>query len=81
MDTSDILARPHRMNAERETPFVEGFATELASVGHSALTINGYLVLLCYKLCTFVSISLALRSVMQYVEIDEPPPDVFLAPA
>jgi len=44
MDTSDILARPHRMNAERETPFVEGFATELASVGHSALTINGYLV-------------------------------------
>jgi len=43
MDTSDILARPHRMNAERETPFVEGFATELASVGHSALTINGYL--------------------------------------
>ena len=39
------------------------------------------LILLCYKLCTFVSISLALRSVMQYVEIDEPPPDVFLAPA
>ena len=55
MDTSDILARPHRMNAERETPFVEGFATELASVGHSALTINGYLVLLCYKLNTFAA--------------------------
>jgi hypothetical protein len=43
MDISDILARPHRMNAGHETPFVEGFATELASVGHSALTINGYL--------------------------------------
>ena len=42
MDISDILARPHRMNVGRETPFVEGFATELASVGHSALTINGY---------------------------------------
>jgi hypothetical protein len=39
------------------------------------------LILLCYKLYTFVSITLALGSVMQYVEVDEPPPDVFLAPA
>jgi hypothetical protein len=34
------------------------------------------LVLLCYKVCTFVLISLALRSVMQYVEVDEPPAEV-----
>jgi hypothetical protein len=39
------------------------------------------LVLLCYKLDTFVSITLALGSVMQYVEVDEPPPAEFLASA
>ena len=40
-----------------------------------------FLVLLCYKLYTLISISLALALVMPYVEVDEPPPDVFLAPA
>jgi hypothetical protein len=39
------------------------------------------LVLLCYKMCTFIPISLALALIMPYVEVDEPPPDVFLAPA
>lgn len=43
MEISEILARPHRMDPGRETPFLEGFASELASVGHSSLTINGYL--------------------------------------
>jgi hypothetical protein len=39
------------------------------------------IVLLCYKLSTLISISLALALVMPYVEVDEPPPDVFVAPA
>jgi hypothetical protein len=42
---------------------------------------NSFLVLLCYKLDTFVSITLALGSVMQYVEVDEPPPAECLASA
>jgi hypothetical protein len=50
MDISDVLARFHRMSAGRETPFVGGFATELASVGHSALTINGYLARISHRL-------------------------------
>jgi hypothetical protein len=42
---------------------------------------HGLLVLLCYKVDTLVSITLALGSGMQYVEVDEPPPAEFLASA
>jgi hypothetical protein len=43
MNISEISARPHTMNAGRENPFVKGFASQLAAVGHSSFTINGYL--------------------------------------
>jgi hypothetical protein len=42
---------------------------------------NKFLVLLCWKLYTFVAVTLALGSVMQYVEVDEPPWVEFLASA
>jgi hypothetical protein len=40
-----------------------------------------FLVLLCYKMSTFISNFLALALIISYVEVDEPPPDVFIAPA
>ena len=43
MDISELLARPHHMNPGCATPFLGGFATELASVGHTWLTINDFL--------------------------------------
>ena len=47
---------------------------------HRVLRKTG-LALLCYKMYTLISISLAQALVMPYVEVDEPPPDVFLATA
>ena len=43
MDISELLARPHHMNPGCATPFLGGFAAELASVGHTWLTINDFL--------------------------------------
>ena len=43
MDISELLARPHHMNPGCATPFLGGFATKLASVGHTWLTINDFL--------------------------------------
>jgi len=40
---SELLKQPRQMNAGCAAPFLEGFATELASVGHTSLTINEYL--------------------------------------
>lgn len=43
MDISELLARPHHMKPGCATPFLGGFATELALVGHTWLTINDFL--------------------------------------
>jgi len=43
MDISKLLTQPHHMNPGGAAPFLEGFAFELASVGHTSLTISGYL--------------------------------------
>jgi hypothetical protein len=43
MDISKLLTQPHHMNAGGAASFLEGFASELASVGHTSLTISGYL--------------------------------------
>lgn len=43
MNIAELLTRPHDMNPGRAAPFLEGFAAELASVGHTCLTITGYL--------------------------------------
>ena len=43
MDISELLAQPRHMNPGAATPFLEGFGSELASMGHTSLTISGYL--------------------------------------
>jgi integrase/recombinase XerD len=43
MDISKLLTQPHHMNPGGAAPFLEGFASELASVGHTSFTISGYL--------------------------------------
>lgn len=43
MDISELLSLPHDMNPGRAAPYLEGFAAQMASVGHTSLTINGYL--------------------------------------
>jgi len=43
MNISEFLSLPHAMNPGPVAPFVDGFASQMASVGYTALTINGYL--------------------------------------
>jgi hypothetical protein len=71
------------MNTDQTTDpnrFRRGSNTNTQEIRYTATNFNKFLVLLCYKMCTFMLISLALALVMPYVEIDEPPPDVFHAP-
>jgi site-specific recombinase XerD len=43
MDISELLSQPHHMNPGRAASYLEGFVAQLASVGHTALTINFFL--------------------------------------
>jgi hypothetical protein len=43
MNISDLLKQPRDMRAGCADIFLEGFVTQLASVGYTALTIDGYL--------------------------------------
>ena len=43
MDISALLLRPHHVQPGSASPYLEGFATALASVGHTPLTINDFL--------------------------------------
>jgi integrase/recombinase XerD len=43
MDISELLSRPHHMKPGSASAYLEGFAAALASVGHTALTINDFL--------------------------------------
>src|SRR5215831_14745844 len=43
MDISELLSHPHHMKPGAAARYLEGFATTMAEVGHSALTIRGYL--------------------------------------
>src|SRR5260370_42396998 len=43
MNVTELLSRPHHMRPGCATPHLEGFAAELASVGHTRLTINDFL--------------------------------------
>jgi hypothetical protein len=43
MNISELLSQPHAMNPGCVAPYLEGFATQMASVGYTSFTINGYL--------------------------------------
>ena len=43
MDIAQLLAHPHDMSVGDAARYLEGFATEMASVGYAPLTIGGYL--------------------------------------
>ena len=43
MNISELLSLPHDMNPGPVAPYLEGFAAQMASVGHTSFTINGYL--------------------------------------
>lgn len=43
MNISELLTRPHDMNPGRAAPYLEDFAAQMALVGHTSFTINGYL--------------------------------------
>jgi len=43
MDISELLSQPHDMNPGSAAPYLESFAAQLASVGHTSLTISFYL--------------------------------------
>jgi site-specific recombinase XerD len=43
MEISQLLSQPHQMNPGSAARYLEGFAGAMASVGHTALTIRGYL--------------------------------------
>jgi integrase/recombinase XerD len=43
VNISELLSRPHDMNPGRAAPYLEGFATQMASVGYTSLTISGYI--------------------------------------
>jgi hypothetical protein len=43
MEIAQLLARPHDMSVGGAARYLEGFATEMASVGYAPLTIGGYL--------------------------------------
>jgi integrase/recombinase XerD len=44
MNISELLSQPHDMSPGSAAPYLEGFAAEMASVGHTGWTISGYLV-------------------------------------
>jgi hypothetical protein len=43
MEISELLSQPHHMNPGRVTTYLEGFAAQMASVGHTSLIISFYL--------------------------------------
>jgi integrase/recombinase XerD len=43
MDISELLSQPHDMSPGGAAPYLEAFATQMASAGHTSLTINFYL--------------------------------------
>jgi hypothetical protein len=43
MDISELLLQPHDMNPGSAAPYLEGFAAEMASMGHTSSTISFYL--------------------------------------
>ena len=43
MEISELLSRPHDMNPGSVAPYLESFAAQMASVGHTSLTIGFYL--------------------------------------
>jgi integrase/recombinase XerD len=43
MDISELLSQPHDMNPGSAAPYLEGFAAQMASMGHTSLTISFYL--------------------------------------
>jgi integrase/recombinase XerD len=43
MDISKFMSQPHDMNPGSATPYLESFAAQMASVGHTWLTISFYL--------------------------------------
>ena len=43
MEISELLSQPHDMNPGSTAPYLEGFATQMASVGYTSLTIGFYL--------------------------------------
>jgi hypothetical protein len=43
MDISELLSQPHEMNLGSAAPYLEGFAAQMASLGHTSLTISFYL--------------------------------------
>lgn len=43
MDISKLLSQPHHLNPGIAARYLEGFAATMASVGHTPLTISGYL--------------------------------------
>jgi hypothetical protein len=43
MNISELLSHPHHMNPGGAAGYLKGFATGMAAVGHTALTISGYL--------------------------------------
>src|SRR5579871_2841602 len=43
MNISELLSHPHHMNPGSAARYLESFATAMAPVGHTALTISGYL--------------------------------------
>ena len=43
MDISELLSRPHDMNPGSAAPYLGDFAAQMATVGHTSLTIDVYL--------------------------------------
>jgi hypothetical protein len=43
MEISELLSQPHDMNPGSAAPYLESFAAQMASVGHTSLTIGFYL--------------------------------------
>jgi integrase/recombinase XerD len=43
MDISELLSQPHEMNPGSAAPYLEGFAAQMASLGHTSWTISFYL--------------------------------------
>jgi integrase/recombinase XerD len=43
MDISELLSQPHEMDPGSAAPYLEGFAAQMASLGHTSWTISFYL--------------------------------------
>jgi site-specific recombinase XerD len=43
MEISELLSQPHHMNPGSAAPYLESFAAQMASVGHTSLTISFFL--------------------------------------